>query len=88
MRRFINVQQLAVGTSPDHEGVVIKLNPAQPDEITFTLTPESAIKISAVMHEDATKLLQEGKSKKQARPRTAESHSITIVRERGEKLDS
>jgi hypothetical protein len=41
---------------------------------------------SDALQEYATKLLQEGESKKG--PRNAESHSITIVRERGEKLDS
>jgi hypothetical protein len=41
-----------------------------------------------MLRQYATELLHGGKSKMQARPSDAESHSITIVRERGEKLDS
>jgi hypothetical protein len=87
MRRLINVQQLGIGINPDYEGVVVLLNPEGPDVMLFTLTPEAANKASEALHEYATKLLQEGKSKKQG-PRLAESRSITIFRERGEKLDS
>jgi hypothetical protein len=85
MRRLVNVYQIAVGTSPDHEGVVIRLNPEKPDEVFFTLTPEVAIKVADSLRETVTELSQHGQS---TRPRTADSHSIIIAREPGGKLDS
>jgi hypothetical protein len=85
MRQVISVEKIMVGTSPDFEGVVLVLNHERPEEILFALTPEWAIRIADTMREVATKLLQEGQTSSH---RSAESHSIEIARERGEKLDS
>jgi hypothetical protein len=86
--RFITVEKLNVGISPDHEGVLVILNPGKSDETLFTLTARSAIQVSEALQEYATKLSEVSEVGRQAQPRRAESNSIVIDRERGENLDS
>jgi hypothetical protein len=85
MTHTIAVEKLNIGIRPGYEGVVVILNPDEPDQMLFALTPAAAIRVSEELRKYAQKV-SEG-SKRTSTPRD-ESHSTVIARERGERLDS
>jgi hypothetical protein len=85
MPRRMAIEKLNIGIRPGYEGIVVILNPHEPEAMLFTLNPAAAIRVSEELRKYAQKVSEDSKS---TSPSRDESHSTVIARERGEKLDS
>jgi hypothetical protein len=83
----IRPQHLNVGVSPDYEGVLIVINPEQPEQLIISLPADAALGLSDGLRKYAQKLMAEGQSGAAAQPQR-QSTSIAIKRERGAKPDA